>query len=153
MHTLSLGRRLFVAVVLFLVSVSASAQEAPASKEQRVRQLLVLMRAGDMGVQIMDNMIGTLKQMAPEAGDEFWKALREKVKSTDLVDMLVPVYVKHLESADVDELIRFYSSPTGQRFLEKQPAIVQESMMIGQQWGAAIAADALKDLQKQKSSD
>lgn len=153
MHTPSMRRWLFVAAVLVLCSVSAWAQEAPASKEQRVRQLLVLMRAGDMGVQMMDNLIGTMKQMVPDAGDEYWKALRGKVKSTDLVDMLVPVYVKHLESADIDELIRFYSSPTGQRFLEKQPLIAQESMMIGQKWGAEIAADALKELQKQKSSD
>jgi uncharacterized protein len=46
--------------------------------------------------------------------------------------MLVPVYTRNLESSDIDEMIRFFRTPAGQHFLEKQPVIMQESMEVGQ---------------------
>lgn len=142
--------RMFGIAAVFVVAFAGSmaAQEPAASKEQRVRELLVLMGAGDMGVQIVDQMIDNMKAIAPEAPTELWTAFRQKVKSGDLVDMLIPVYAKHLELADVEELIRFYRTPTGRRFLEKQPLIMQESMLIGQKWGEKLSMEIIQDMQK-----
>ncbi len=137
-----------VAVFLIAFAGSMAAQAPAASKEQRVRELLVLMRAGDMGVQVVDSMIGSMKGAMPDAPAELWVSFRQKVKSDDLVDMLVPVYAKHLELADVEELIRFYRSPTGQRFLDKQGAIVHESMEVGQKWGEKLAMQVMEEVQK-----
>ena len=148
-----MASRTFCAVlgVLLALSVPAAAQEPPPTKEQRARQLLVLMRTADMGMQIIDQMIGAMKGAMPDAGEEFWTSFRQKAKNTDFVDMLVPVYAKNIDSADLDELIRFYSSPAGQRFLDKQPVIMQESMTIGQKWGEALATQAIQELQKKKT--
>src|SRR5207253_9631981 len=46
----------------------------------------------------------------------------------ELEQAVVPVYQKHLTKADVDALIAFYSSPTGQKLITEMPAIVAESM-------------------------
>lgn len=149
MHN-TLLRRLSASLVLALLVFAGSmaAEEAPAAtKEQKVRELLVLMRAGDLGMQTVDAMIDAMKD-AIQAPDEYWTSFRQKIKADDLVDMLVPVYAKHLDSADIDELIRFYRSPAGQRFLDKQPAILQESMVIGQKWGEQLAMRAIEDLNK-----
>ena len=148
MHMSSRSCCAALVVVVLTLSLPAAAQEAAPSKEQRARQLLVLMRTGDMGLQIIDNMIDAMKAAMPQAGEEFWPAFRKKAKDTDFVDMLVPVYAKNLESADIDELIRFYSSPAGQRFLDRQPVIMQESMAIGQKWGEQLATQAIQELQK-----
>lgn len=137
----------FAAVILLVMGVAAWAQEAPATKEEQVRELLVLLRAGEMGVQVVDGMIGSMKEALPSVPEEYWTKFRQQVKASDLVDLLVPVYAKHLEAADVEGLIRFYRSPTGQRFLDKQPVILQESMAIGQKWGEQLAAKAIKDIQ------
>ena len=134
--------------MLLLIGTAAWAQETPDAKQQRqVRELLVLMRAGDMGLQMVDGMIGNMKQLLPGAPDEFWTKFRQKIKGSDLIDLLVPVYAKNLDAADVEALIQFYRSPTGQRFIEKQPIILQESMVVGQKWGEQLAAQAIKELQ------
>ena len=39
------------------------------------------------------------------------------------------------------QLTAFYRQPIGQKLLEKQPAIVQESMAVGQKFGQAVAAE------------
>lgn len=143
--------RIAFLVVSILVFLPAARGEEPATKEARVRELLVVMRAGDMGVQMVDGMIGAMKEAMPGAPTEFWTSFRNRVKPGELVDMLVPIYANNLEPADVEELIRFYRSPTGQRFLEKQPVIMQQSMVVGQKWGEKLATEALAELQKKKN--
>jgi hypothetical protein len=99
-------------------------------------------------VQIVDSMIQAMKDAMPGASDAFWAAFRQQVKGSEFVDMLVPVYANNLALADMEELIRFYSSPAGQRFLDKQPLILQESMAIGQKWGEQLARKAIEELKK-----
>ena len=144
-------RTLLLAAVLLTSFVPLLAQDAAATKAQRARQLLMVMRTDVMGVQIIDSMIDSMKAAMPDAGEEFWTAFRKKAKASDFVAMLVPVYAKNLETADMDELIRFYSSPAGQRFLDTQPVIMRESMEIGQKWGAELAMEAMTEMQKSKS--
>lgn len=144
-------RRVAFLVLSILVFLPAARGAEPATKEARVRELLVVMRAGDMGVQMVDGMIGAMKEAMPAAPAEFWTSFRNRVKPDELVDMLVPIYANNLEPADVEELIRFYGSPAGQRFLDRQPAIMQQSMVVGQKWGERLATEALAELQKKKA--
>ena len=48
----------------------------------------------------------------------------------EIVQAMVPVYQKHLTKGDVDHLVAFYSSPTGQKFLREMPAITAEAMQV-----------------------
>ena len=41
---------------------------------------------------------------------------------------MTPVYQKHLTKGDVDALVTFYSSPTGQKVLKEMPAMTGEAM-------------------------
>jgi len=49
----------------------------------------------------------------------------------EMENAIVAIYQRHLSKADVDEMIRFYSSPTGQKLIHEQPRIMQESMQAG----------------------
>jgi hypothetical protein len=41
---------------------------------------------------------------------------------------MVPAYQKHFTKADIDNLVAFYSSPTGEKLLRELPSIMAESM-------------------------
>jgi len=69
------------------------------------------------------------------------------------------LYQKHFTKADIDSLIAFYASPTGQKVLREMPGITAEAMQsmipIMQKQMEAIrqrvqeqVADALKDSTK-----
>jgi hypothetical protein len=45
-----------------------------------------------------------------------------------MLDDMIPVYQKHLSKPDVDTMIVFYSSSTGQKLLREMPAMTQEGM-------------------------
>jgi len=45
-----------------------------------------------------------------------------------MLEDVIPVYQKHLNKSDVDAMIGFYSSSSGQKLLREMPAITRESM-------------------------
>ena len=45
-----------------------------------------------------------------------------------MMNEMIPVYQRHFSKSDIDGLIAFYSSPTGQKFLREMPAVTAESM-------------------------
>ena len=119
-------------------------------KEEKVRELLRLTGAGDLGVQVMDGMLESMKASAPHVDDDVWAALRAELNPDELVDLVVPVYLKHIEEKDLDELIRFYRTPAAQRFVQKQGVVMTESMAAGQKWGELIAERAAAKIHAKK---
>jgi hypothetical protein len=49
----------------------------------------------------------------------------------ELIEAMVPIYRRHLNKNDVDEVIRFYSSAVGHKLLREQPQMIQEGMQAG----------------------
>jgi hypothetical protein len=45
-----------------------------------------------------------------------------------MMQAMVPAYQKHLTKGDIDNLVAFYSTPTGEKLLRDMPAIMAESM-------------------------
>lgn len=65
-----------------------------------------------------------------------------------LINMILPVYQKHLTEADLKGIIAFYETPVGKKYAEKTLLITQESMLAGQEWGKKIGekvTDKLRD--------
>jgi uncharacterized protein len=45
-----------------------------------------------------------------------------------MIQAMVPAYQKHMTKGDLDVIVAFYSSPTGQKLLRETPAMTAESM-------------------------
>lgn len=109
--------------------------------------------SGSMGAfkSAITSMMGSFKSMNSSVPDEVWKDLETEFSNTsidDLVTMLAPVYEKHLTEADLNEVIKFYSSPIGKKLAEKTPAIMEESMQAGQTWGQGVAQKVMTKLKE-----
>jgi hypothetical protein len=50
-----------------------------------------------------------------------------------MLDDMIAIYQKHLTQADVDNMIVFYSSPTGKKLMQQMPQITQEAMQASYQ--------------------
>jgi uncharacterized protein len=96
-------------------------------------------------------MFSMFRQQQTNVPAEIWDDLEKEMNKTsmnDLISMLVPIYSKHLKIDDLNELIKFYESPIGQKYAEKNPLIVQESMQVGQQWGQKIGMEFMNKLKE-----
>jgi uncharacterized protein len=116
--------------------------DAPATKED-VEAYLAVTHSRELAANITAAMSKPLHQMMHE---EYLKN-KEKLppdfearmnKQTDdmmknmpfdeMIEAMVPSYQKHFSRGDIDALVAFYSSPTGQKILKEMPAIAAEAM-------------------------
>ena len=94
-------------------------------------------------------MFTIFKQQYPNVEVEIWTDLEKEYSKTslnELTKMLVPVYSKYMTLEDLNELIKFYNTPTGKKYAKSTPLIMQESMQVGQQWGMKIGQDFEKKM-------
>jgi hypothetical protein len=120
-------------------------------KEALARKVMDLSGAGNMGKQVLDAMMEQFKQM-PNLPPGFADKFKEMARAEDIVDLVVPVYVKNYDSATLQAVIDFYESDGGRAFAAKQPQVVAESQRAGQQWGMQLAQKVMSELQKNDPS-
>ncbi len=140
-------RRLALVLILgFVSAVGTHAQQSPkdaAATKEDIEKYFNVMHSREMMTKIVDAMSKPMHQMAHEQylknrdklpadfEARMNKTMDDMMKSfpwDEMLDAMVPVYQKHLTKGDVDALLTFYGTPTGQKLLRDMPAITQEAM-------------------------
>jgi hypothetical protein len=113
-----------------------------ASREQ-IMKLLELLQVPDGLAMTLDAMkeqmkIGALQMFREKVANPSPEQVKsvnaivdeefQKIGMEDLIEEVVPIYQKHLTRSDVEAVIRFYSSPVGQKIRREQPAMARESL-------------------------
>jgi hypothetical protein len=113
-----------------------------ASKED-VKKLFDVMASRDQLNQMMQQLFAQmrtlnrqqLKKQHPEVTEQELASMdresEDVIKNFPMEAMLndmIPVYQRHFTKSDIDALIAFYSSPSGQKFLHEMPAVTAETM-------------------------
>ena len=141
MRTLSVGLILCCLVVSTAFAQSGDSN-VPATRED-IQRYLNVMHAHDMMKQMTESMSKPMHQMVHQQylkdKDKLPADFEDRMNKTmdsmfkempwdQMLDAEVPVYQRHFTKGDVDTLVAFYSSPTGQKLLRELPAIMSESM-------------------------
>ncbi len=140
---------LLALALIFFVGLPQAARADDAKKEELTRKLLQLTGAADLGTQMMEGMAGQFRQ-TPGISQEFIDTFLELAKPEELIDLIVPLYVKAFDEQTLKDAIVFYESPAGRKLVEMQPQITQESMVLGQQWGMKLAEETQAVLEGKK---
>ncbi len=93
-----------------------------------------------------------IKGQYTDISGELWERIETEFMQTSLTElseMLIPVYQKHMTIEDLDAVIAFYESPAGVKYAQKTPFIMQESMQVGSQWGLKIGNDLVEKLNEE----
>jgi uncharacterized protein len=140
-------RRFLLVTSLFLVfPMPGAAQQAtadtPATKED-VEKYLQVMHSRELMTKMIDAMTKPMHQMIHEQflkdkdklPADFETRMNKRMDDTmkgfpwdEMLQSMVPVYQKHLTKGDIDALVAFYSSPTGQKLIQELPTITAEAM-------------------------
>lgn len=139
-------KRLLLAVLLCLAfcccTFAQQSDDTPATKED-VQRYFDAMHLHDMMLQMMDAMAKPMHQMLHDEyvkdkdklPDDFEEQMNKQMDDMlkdmpwdEMIQAMVPAYQKHLTKGDLDAIIAFYSSPTGQKLLREMPALMTDSM-------------------------
>jgi len=133
-------RTLLISVLSFSAVIAGSPARAQENtKEAKIERILMLTKTESM----MDRMLGPMKAVSAQAtagmtSDEQAKAQATQEKILDLMKAawikLRPQYVKlyseTFSDEEIDGLLAFYQSPTGQAMIEKMPDLMAKLMAL-----------------------
>lgn len=86
--------------------------------------ILKLIDVSGMRASIQKNVEGAIDNMPLSARPKF----ENLINVDDIINNLIPVYSQHYSLQELNNLVEFYQTPTGQKLLETTPVIAQEAM-------------------------
>ena len=92
----------------------------------------MLTGAANAGQQVMDQMMASVRPMAPWLKQDFWDGKGAEMDADERVELIIPSYAAHLTRPELAQLIVFYESPVGKKLIAEQPEMLAESMVAGQ---------------------
>jgi uncharacterized protein len=142
--------RLVATCVCVLAMSIGNAPAADVSSEKRaeIERLLETTGALAMGQQVSNffitHMAQAIKKQNPNVPQHVIDALPEEVNAVVreslpfFKEMLIPLYDKYFSLDELRGLNAFYATPVGKKAISVMPALLQESMTLGSQWGQAM---------------
>jgi len=161
-------RALFVALLLCGASVSLFGQAATsgadsAASADDIKKMFDVMHIRDQMKLIMEQVSQQMRSMGHDQlrksqpnvtdadiakldaiSDEVMKGMSVE----GLLDDMIPVYQKHLSKSDVEAMIGFYSTPTGQKILREMPGMTKDGMQAMQPRLRQMMDDANAKIEK-----
>ena len=156
------GRLLIVACILMGSISASSAQTPPPDAMTAARSLVATMKLADQYKALLPAILLALKpaltQDRPEIERDYEAMLPAIADAfapyyTSMVDGVATIYANNFSAAELRDIEAFYRQPTGQKLLEKSPAIAQQAAQVGQDIGRKASDDLrarLTDALRQK---
>lgn len=137
-----------LAVVVVSPGIAAETGRAEAGtarhkeKIESIRKLVHIMsgkQLKDMTDKMLQSSLQTIESQMPadaqadpemkQAFDDYMKSLSLTEKDLEeMLDLMIPYYDKYLDEADIGELVKFYESAAGKKFIRVMPEMMAEMM-------------------------
>ena len=132
-------------------SSNLPAQPSPEYVET-LKKYMEVSGAADIFKNLIPNIFAALKGQLPNVPADVWAQLEQECNDPQLFDKVVaafaPVYEKLLTKEDLEEIIKFYETPVGQKFAKAQPMIMDGTAQVMQQVQMPIMQKIQQTLQE-----
>lgn len=134
----------------WLEKISVYAQEISQAKRLLIDRLLEQSGqssqdvAKQMGGATVVQMANVLKKAQVQVTQKHISVMQEVVSDVidseldGFFDRMYPIYDKHFSEEDLRNVVAFYDTPTGKRLVSATPALMQDTMVLAQQWANDI---------------
>jgi len=132
-----------ILLICFLSSFSVFA--ADTNKKAEIEELLLLMNTDAM----VDSMYSQMSQMMQGMGQQLkvkpkeqaifkkftarmFSTMKEEMNWEKMKGPTIEIYAKHFSEKEISDMIAFYKTESGKSMVKKLPAVMTDSMMMGQ---------------------
>jgi len=151
--------RMLLALLVILSICSASfADELTPAKRGDIEKLLkitgAMKIAGMFSSAFSSQMYEMLRQTRNDIPERAIKVITEETNLVinenlgSLLDPMVDIYAKNLTHNDILGLIEFYETPLGKKAIEVLPAMTQQGMKAGRDWGQGLAPKLIERVEE-----
>lgn len=147
-------------------SASSASQTPSANKDELVHTLVQLTDVAQLrdvfSQQFIDRVSSAMEMFGGTLDARTMTAVRQQTRAvvseriTDgdaLYSVLAPIYEKHFNLIELNQLVTFYQSPLGQKLVRISPELLTESLDLGQQWGLSLVPEIVSRVRAQLNGD
>ncbi|WP_265429562.1 DUF2059 domain-containing protein [Chryseobacterium sp. YIM B08800] len=135
--------RKFFCISCFLFSVFSYSQ----TKHDKIKELISLSGAFKLSKEIEKDVLLNFKKRYTNIPDSVWSSLEPKINIDDLINQVIGIYGNKFTEKEIDELLTFYNSELGQKFIKNSPDIMTEVQNATADWAKNINDLVNKDLE------
>lgn len=81
---------------------------------------------------------------------EVFRLIPEKFsqRKEELLNEVAQAYADKLTADEINEIVKFYKTPIGAKFVQLQPDLLQQTMKLGQAWSRKIGQEIEQEVRK-----
>jgi len=149
-------RALTLLIALGAFGTPALAQSSPtAANVQLAREVVVASGATRAfeGVvpSILQQSLNVFVQQNPDLQKDLVEALKTigpsfEQRTSEILDIIASVYATRFTPQELKELLTFYQSAVGKKFVALLPNVLEESFIKTQEWGGKLSEEIVRTL-------
>jgi len=133
-NDMSPRQRALIEELLTLTNQEALFDQTMAATMQQVSQNMPALMEGVLGEPADPNALAEGKAMMERVMGKILTGFQSRISFQDIAeDVYYPLYAKNFSEAQLQDMIDFYNTPTGQHTIAVMPQLVQDSMALTQQ--------------------
>lgn len=149
---INMGKVLLLSLLIFSTNLYAE----QTAKQQKINELVNVMNMDAMVDSMYSQVEGMMQNMSVQMGvkpdekpifDKYYadmtEVLKTKMSWQKMQPMMVDLYDKQFSEQEINDMLAFYKTESGQAILRKMPQVMQASMQMSQ----ALVQDAMPEIQ------
>lgn len=149
---INMGKVLLLSFLIFSTNLYAE----QTAKQQKIDELVNVMNMDAMVDSMYSQVEGMMQNMSVQMGvkpdekpifDKYYadmtEVLKTKMSWQKMQPMMVDLYDKQFSEQEINDMLAFYKTESGQAILRKMPQVMQASMQMSQ----VLVQDAMPEIQ------
>jgi hypothetical protein len=150
MYRSSLSRIVFIGAMICagLGSIAAHAQQPSAAAVALAREVVIARGASGMTEPLVRGVIETVKNSFVPTNPNLTRELNDVAtalhkeldgKSSEVLEQMARAYAARFSEQELKDLLVFYKTPLGQKFIREEPSAIDDGLKRAQQWADTFA--------------
>jgi uncharacterized protein len=128
--------------------VAARAQQPSPAAVALARQVITIKGANSMTDPLVRGVIESVKNSLVPTNPNLMRELNDVAtalhkeldgRSSEVLEQLAQAYAARFTEQDLKDLLVFYKTPLGQKFIKEEPIALEDGLKRAQQWADAFA--------------
>ncbi|WP_423823196.1 DUF2059 domain-containing protein [Salinisphaera sp. SPP-AMP-43] len=130
------------------------------SQSELIHRLVALTDSPQMRAvfseQLVDRVSSAISMFGPTLNERTLNIVQQQTRTVvaehiadgdALYSVLAPIYQKHFNLVELNQLVTFYQSPLGQKLVRVSPELLTETLDLGSQWGLSLVPEIVDRVQ------
>jgi len=146
------GRAAILALACLGFFGAAHAQQPSAGAIAAAKELLELKGSTRMFDPLVPGIIETVKNNYLQTNPALYKDLTDVAtqlrtefapKRAEVINQVAVLYAQRFSEQELKDVVAFYKTPTGKKFIAEEPTVIEQSLSAAQAWSQKLSEEVL----------